>query len=310
MAADDFEAELKRLSELTGPERWPATQALVLATLRDPQTTEDDLVLAVFASGKPAVVNDDIVRELLALARSAARPLSARAEALDALVESVQEVTYDVPEIADEMPITKPVYDAILPLMRALHADVQVPAELRRAALEAWSQLVEGEGCKEAVTAAWFSGDEEWQLAAMYCMRHLFDMEPLIVEGLRSTDDRIRLAAIIAAGRRGVDAAWPFIEPLLVLPTPKPLLLAALDGAWNIRPRRSQGLLAPHVASEDPEIAACAAQALEMALSLCDTFEMARDELESTMGPMSAEGRIGADSVARHGSWPKPKPVN
>ena len=69
-----------------------------------------------------------------------------------------------------------------------------------------------------------------------------------------------------AAGEWELGAAWLYIKALVKKAgTPKPLLLAAIDAAANIRPGEASAILGHLTASNDEEIAGAAHEAIEMA---------------------------------------------
>jgi hypothetical protein len=297
-----IEQKLRDLAN-TPPHARQGVRETVLSAFHEPALSESDLLLAVMFACTPGVVDDEIVRELIGIARSAERPVPVRIEAIDSLVESVQEVCFDIPEMAEDMPMTRAAYDSILGLVYGIHADASAPTDVRRAALEAWADLPEARDCREEILRAWSTGEEEWQATAVRCMRHRQDFEDLILQALGSASEGIRYEAVISAGRSGVRGAWPAVSQLLISPsTPRHMLLAALGSAWNIKPKRSQELLARYVASEDPEISAVAAQALEMAASACDVLDMARRRPGSPLADMNDDGEI--ESRARSGHRP------
>ena len=76
---------------------------------------------------------------------------------------------------------------------------------------------------------------------------------------------RILREAVISAGEREIDAAWPRVTALLdPSKTEKSLLLAAIDAVASIRPHLAPRVLNDLGGSEDDEIATAVYDALAM----------------------------------------------
>ena len=119
--------------------------------------------------------------------------------------------------------------------------------------------------------AAYFSGDKDWMLTAVFSMRWVRGFDNQILEALKSTDPEIHYQAVDAAGNWELDAAWPHIVALLNdAGTPKPLLLAAIGAASGIRPQEAGEILIDLAASDDIEIAEAADEAIAMSEPMSD----------------------------------------
>ena len=91
-----------------------------------------------------------------------------------------------------------------------------------------------------AIRAAYASGDDEWQLTAVFCMRFIKGFDELIVEALANKSPDIYYEAVLAAGNWGIKAAWPHVVAHMSSnETPKPLLLAAIEAVPSIRPEEA-----------------------------------------------------------------------
>jgi hypothetical protein len=141
---------------------------------------------------------------------------------------------------------------------------------VRRRILEAAVRAPE-DWQSQAIRTAYANDDPEWKLTAVFCMRYVRGFEKQILEALQSSDPKVHLEAISAAGNWVVDAAWPHITALLASSaTSKDLLLAAIEAVATIRPREAGPLLVDLVDSEDEDIADAADEAMSMAAGMAD----------------------------------------
>ena len=80
---------------------------------------------------------------------------------------------------------------------------------------------------------------------------------------LRSADPEIHFQAVVAAGNKELDAAWPHIIALIEnAGTEKDLQIAAIEAIGQIRPEEAREILVELADSEDEDIAAAADEAL------------------------------------------------
>ena len=136
---------------------------------------------------------------------------------------------------------------------------------MRRRILEASLRAPQG-WHRDAICAAYGSGDELWRLTAVFCMRFVRGFEEQILEALDSTNPDIHYEAVIAAGNWGLDTAWPHVAALVASrKTQKPLLLAAIDAAASIRPHEAHETLDNLAESDDEDIADAVHEATAMA---------------------------------------------
>jgi hypothetical protein len=90
--------------------------------------------------------------------------------------------------------------------------------------------------------------------------------ESQILESLESKNLDIDREAVLAAGAWELDAAWGHVARLVTSPqTEKPLLLAAIEAAANIRPEEAIEILDDLAESDDEDIAAAAEEAMAIA---------------------------------------------
>jgi len=257
--------DLKALND-TPPWDWPeGTAEKLVSVLRDEQAAEPDRVLAAEMAGDFTVVNDELVEALLAILRNSEESQEVRARAAISLGPILEYADTEGFEDPDDVPISERHFQQIQELLRKLHMDAQIPKEVRRRILEA-SVRAPHDWHKNAVRAAYSSGDDAWKLTAVFCMRFLRGFDEQIVEELDNKNPDIQLEAVLAAGNWGVEAAWPHIAALIHSGrTPKPLLLAAIEAVPSVCPQEASEVLSGLVESDDEDIIEAVQEALAMA---------------------------------------------
>ena len=257
--------DLKALKD-TPPWDWPeGTAEKLVSVLRDEQAAEPDRVLAAEMAGDFTVVNDELVEALLAILRNNEESQEVRARAAISLGPILEYADTEGFEDPDDVPISERHFQQIQELLRKLHMDAQIPKEVRRRILEA-SVRAPHDWHKNAVRAAYSSGDDAWKLTAVFCMRFLRGFDEQIVEELDNKNPDIQLEAVLAAGNWGVGAAWPHIAALIHSGrTPKPLLLAAIEAVPSVCPQEASEVLSGLVESDDEDIIEAVQEALAMA---------------------------------------------
>jgi len=257
--------DLKALKD-TPPWDWPeGTAEKLVSVLRDEQAAEPDRVLAAEMAGDFTVVNDELVEALLAILRNNEESQEVRARAAISLGPILEYADTEGFEDPDDVPISERHFQQIQELLRKLHMDAQIPKEVRRRILEA-SVRAPHDWHKNAVRAAYSSGDDAWKLTAVFCMRFLRGFDEQIVEELDNKNPDIQLEAVLAAGNWGVEAAWPHIAALIHSGrTPKPLLLAAIEAVPSVCPQEASEVLSGLVESDDEDIIEAVQEALAMA---------------------------------------------
>jgi uncharacterized protein (UPF0147 family) len=199
----------------TPPWDWPeGTPEKLVSVLRDKQAAEPDRVLATEMAGDFTVVNDELVEALLAILRNSEESQEVRARTAISLGPILEYADTEGFEDPDDVPISERHFQQIQESLRELYMDPQIPKEVQRRILEA-SVRVPQDWHKNAVRAAYASGDDAWKLTAVFCMRFFRGFDEQIVEELDSRNPDIHLEAVLAAGNWGVRAAWPHIAALI-----------------------------------------------------------------------------------------------
>lgn len=264
------------------PWDWPeGTAEKLLSVLRDEQATQPDRVLAAEMAGDLTVVNDELVEALLAILPNSEESQEVRARAaisLGPILEYADTEGFDDP---DDMPISERHFQQIQKSLRELYMDEQIPKEVRRRILEASVRAAQ-EWHKNAVLAAYSSGDNAWKLTAVFCMRFLPGFDKQIVEELENENPDIQLEAVLAAANWEVAAGWPQIAAFIHSGrTPKPLLLAAIEAVPAIRPQEASEVLSDLIDSDDEDIADAVQEALAMVEDPADEGEDGEDDIPS-----------------------------
>jgi hypothetical protein len=257
--------DLKTLQD-TPPWEWPSDAGKTFQKiLADPRAAESDRLIAAELAGDAVVINNQLADSLMAVIRNPGEPEPLRAMAAIALGPVLELADTDGFEDPDEVPISERTFRKIQELFRKVYSDTGVPKEVRRRILEASVRAPE-DWHKDAIQAAYSSGDQEWMLTAVFSMRYVRGFDDRILEALNSADPEIHYEAVEAAGTWEVAAAWPHVVAIVQDPGPeKDLLLAAIGAVGSIRPAEAPDILADLADSDDEEIAEAAAEAIEMA---------------------------------------------
>jgi len=256
--------DLKSLKD-TPPWDWPKDAGEQFQKiLTDSRAQESDRLVAAELAGDFTVINDDLADTLMAIIRHADEPETLRARAAISLGAILEHADTDGFEDPDDVPISERTFRNTQDMLHRLYVDNSNPKEVRRRILEA-SVRAPMEWHRNAIRAAYSSGDKEWILTAVFSMRWVRGFDNQILEALESNDPEIHYQAVNAAGSWELDAAWPSIVTLLNdAGTPKPLLLAAIGAAASIRPQEAGEILIDLAASDDEEIAEAADEAIAM----------------------------------------------
>jgi hypothetical protein len=168
-------------------------------------------------------------------------------------------------EDADDILLSEGVFLEIQQSLRELFHDADVPEDVRRRILESSVRSPE-DWHRDAIRAAYSSGDEAWRLTAVFCMQFVSGFDDQILESLESDSPDLRYEAVCAAGNWELEAAWPHIAALVTGDgTDKPLLLAAIEAVASIRPEEASSILGDLADSDDEEIAEAVFDALALA---------------------------------------------
>jgi len=253
--------DVKALRDIP-PWEWPeGAGEMLLDILRGGQAAEADRLLAAELAGDFTVINDELVDVLLSILRNGDEPQTLRGQAAISLGPVLEHADIDGFEEADDVPIEERTFHRIQDSLRELYTDAGTPKDVRRRILEA-SVRASQDWHREAVRAAYSSGDEAWRLTAVFCMRFVRGFDEQIVEALDSRSPDILCEAVRAAGAWEVDAAWPHIAALVTSrETDKPLRLAAIEAVANIRPREAAEILDDLTDSDDEDIVEAVSEA-------------------------------------------------
>jgi len=276
--------DLKTFQEIP-PWEWPSNAATVFKTiLLNKRAKESDRVIAAGLAGDWVAINDDLANILMEIVRNPEEPEELRAKAavsLGPVLEGVDTMDFDDPD--DEPPITEETFHKIQRLLQTVYEDDKTPKYLRRRILEA-AVRAPLDWQREAIRRAYYSGDKEWLLTAVFCMQYIRAFDDEILESLNNPDPYIHRHAIEAAGNWELDAAWKHVVALAEDPeTDKDLLLAAIGAVSSIRPREAGAILMDLTDSEDDETAEAAKDAMMMAdaaSNSLDTFDEQNEEDE------------------------------
>jgi len=262
---------LKMLQD-TPPWDWPqGTGRMLQEILCDKRADASDRILAAELAGDFTVISDELLHILLSIVQSNEESEKLRARAVISLGPALEYADEDIfDEDFDEIPISEEMFNKIQESLQRLYRDAGVPKEVRRRILEA-SVRAPQDWHRDAVRAASLSNDEDWKLTAVFCMGYIRGFDDQILDALRSENPDIHYEAVCAAGNCELDAAWPYIADVLgSSEIDKPLLLAAIEAAGNIRPQEAAQFLLTLSQSDDEDIVEAAYDAMSMAEALLE----------------------------------------
>jgi hypothetical protein len=270
--------KLKTLA-VTPPWEWPEDAGTLLGgILEDRSAADTDRLLAAELAGDIVVASDDLAATLLAVVRDSRVSSGVRAQAARSLGPMLEYVDTDDFEVEGDAPISQRTFRTIQGSLRELFLDAGIPNEVRRSILEG-SVRAPQDWHPGAVGAAYRSDDDDWKRTAVFCMSHVPGFDAEIVELLGSPNPDIQYEAVRAAGACELAGAWSQIVALLKADeTPKPLLLAAIEAAAQVRPEEAPLILADFADSPDEEIVEAAQEALAMAEGLSDEDDLDEDD--------------------------------
>ncbi len=264
------------------PWEWPEDAGKrFLKVLRDRHATASDRLIAAELAGDLTVMNDGLADALTAIVRSPDEPEQLRARAAIALGAVLEQAYIDEFDDPDDVPITKVTFRKIQDLFEKHYFDASIPKEVRRRILEASVRAPE-DWHRNAINAAFSSGDRDWILTAVFSMRWVRGFDEQILEALKNADPDIHYEAVEAAGNWALAEAWPHVVALVDnAATPKPLLLAAINAVASIRPADAREILQDLADSDDEEIAETADEAILMAETASEFADEEDEEDES-----------------------------
>jgi hypothetical protein len=267
----------------TPPWEWPGdTGRQVRKLLNNRNADPAERLVAVEFAGDLTVLDNDLSNVLLAVVRNKEEPEELRAEAAIAFGPVLEMASIEFDEELgefddpDSLPISEGQFHTIQDALRRVCDDPTAPKLVRRKVLEA-SVRAPSPWHQDAVRTAYTSGDPEWMLTAVFAMQFVPGFETEILEALNSSDPEIHYHAVVAAGEKELDAAWPHIFSLAKDDSAaKNLRLAAIGAIGSNRPEEAEELLTELADSDDEDIAAAA----DEALSAEDPFEDDEDDDE------------------------------
>jgi hypothetical protein len=248
------------------PWEWPAEgRELVLATLRDRAAREQDRRVAAELAGDLVVMNDDMADALLEILADEAESPFLRGRAaisLGPVREELWMLVGDPFPDEDDPVVSSEVAARVAEGLRAACTDADAPKEVRRRALEASIRWPE-DWHAATVREAYASGDADWRITAVFCMRYLEGFDDEIVASLADEDPRIEREAVCAAGEHALAAAWEHVRGIVEGDTTdRSLLLAAIAAVGTIRPDEAEDVLSVLVDEDDEEVQAAIEEAL------------------------------------------------
>jgi len=250
----------------TPPWDWPEDAgAAFMKVLTDRGADEEDRVLAARLAGNACAVNDDLAEALLDVLRSPEEPEALRSRAAISFGPTLEQAdTYGFDDPEDVM-VTEGVIGRIAETLEALFRDDGVPKDVRRRILEA-AVRAPREWHAEAIRGAYSSGDKEWRLTAVFCMRYAKGFEDDIIAALSADDDAAVYEALLAVGAWGVKAAWPRVSAILDADDcDKDVFLAAIEAAGGIGTTDAREALETLLDHHDQDVVAMASEAMAMA---------------------------------------------
>jgi len=276
--------DVKTLQDIP-PWEWPKDAGKTFRKLlADRRANPSDRLIAADLAGDLTVMDDEMANVLLTVVQSSGEPEILRAHAAISFGPALEMAWTEFDEESEEfddpdmVPITEEIFRKIQDSLHQVYSDASVPQLVRRRTLEASVRSLEP-WHQDAVQDAYASGDRDWKLTAAFAMRYVRGFEKETLEALKSADPEIHLEAVVAAGKKELDAAWPHIIELVQDEgADKDLRIAAIEAAGIIRPQEAQGILIELADSDDEDIAEAADDALSMMGPAEDDDEDDEDE--------------------------------
>jgi hypothetical protein len=261
----------------TPPWEWPKDAGRTFRkVLKDRLAKPSDRLIAAELAGDFTVIDNDLANVLLNVLRDSTEPDDLRAQAAisfgAALEVAWTEIDEDMEEFDDPemVPISVGQFRTIQETLRRIYSDAGTPKLVRRRALEG-SVRAPQDWHQDAIREAYATGDPEWVLTAVFAMHYVRGFEKETLEALQSTDPEIHFEAVVGAGSKELDAAWPHVLGLAThAGTEKDLRIAAIGAIGAIRPGEASPFLLELADSEDEDIAGAADEALSMSELLPD----------------------------------------
>ncbi len=260
----------------TPPWEWPRTAgAEILGMLRNAEATAADRLLAADMAGELVVMNDLLAGELLRILADPGEGDDLRATAAISLGPALEEAYLHGEDEPESLAVSDSILQKARIALRTTYMDPAVPKEVRRCALEASVRSSEP-WHPAAVRAAYYDGDVEWRLTALFCMRYVSGFDSEIMEGLQNDSSEVLYQAVHAAKEQEIDSAWPLIQRLVLLAsegaslapdnpdTEIPLLMAAMEAVAVLRPSEARETILELTEVDNEEISEVALEILDM----------------------------------------------
>ena len=267
------------------PWDWPPTAAAeILVVLEDRNALTSERLLAAELAGDLIVMNDDLAEELLRILQSPDESEDLRCGAAISFGAALEEANIEGYDSLDAPAVTEPVLERAKAALRDSYQDPAIPKGVRRMALEASVRAPEPWHAG-AVRAAFDSGDHEWKLTAVFCMRFVQGFDAEIVEALDTDDPDIHYEAVMAARDQAVPGAWDHLRALVLAAgsgedlvpgeddAERDLLIAAVHAVAFIRPLEAAETLSEIIESDDEDLSEAALEALDMVHGLLEDEE-------------------------------------
>ncbi len=263
----------------TPPWEWPEDAGTtILGVLTDEHAEDSDRVLAAELAGDVVVINDELADALLAVVGSSSDPDELRGMAAISLGPALEHADTFGFEDADDLLISEAAFLRIQQALRDLFQEAAVPQDVCRRILEA-SVRAPQEWHNEAVASAYSSGDGDWKLTAVFCMRFIRGFDEQILEALNSEDKEVHYEAVCAAGSWAVNAALSHVVALVFgSDTDKALRIAAIDAVASIRPLEAREILGDLTESDDDEIIEAVYDALAIGSGESEWLDLDEEE--------------------------------
>ena len=198
--------DLKTLAQ-TEPYDWPSdSDETILRALRNDQAQDLDRLFAVEVAGYSFGVNDELADALLSILGDPSEPEPLRDQAIASLGPTLEYAEEQGFSKFSDATISESTFEKIQRSLQSCFGDTGNPKAVRRRALEA-SVRSPQKWHREAVRSLYASGDEDWKLTAVFCMRWLGGFEEEILEALGSESQSIQREALAAFGELDLGGA-------------------------------------------------------------------------------------------------------
>ncbi|MFP4040782.1 MAG: HEAT repeat domain-containing protein [Desulfosudaceae bacterium] len=269
--------DLKQLYD-SPPWEWPGNAtAIIYKAVSEPGHPESDRLMALELAGEPIVINDRLAEVLMAILQNGREPEEIRCQAVIALGAGLEAAYLEEVDIEDDFlteintdeigeGLSSHLLKKIQEKLSRLYRDAEIPERVRRRILEV-SVRAPWDWHKNAVTAAYYSGDNDWRLTSVFCMGYLPGFNEELIEALRDPDQEISLEAVSSAVNHGLSEALPkFKDILLTSPSSdKELLLRAIELVPEVCPEQAGEMLSSLLDDQDREVATAVLDALALA---------------------------------------------